>query len=125
MSYTKYGEFMRIQRVKNHEVMGDTAKLLGVKLSFVSAVENGKRNIPVEWYEKIVKHYELSYDEQMELKNAINESRTQMKINLVDSNNVKRKMALQFQRSFEDIDDETAKKIIDILNSKGGGSGGL
>ena len=25
MGYTKFGEFMRIQRVKNHEVMADTA----------------------------------------------------------------------------------------------------
>ena len=37
MVYTKYGEFMRVLRVKAHEVMGDTAKLLGVKIPFVSA----------------------------------------------------------------------------------------
>ena len=28
MGYTKYGEFIRVLRVKHHEVMGDTAKLL-------------------------------------------------------------------------------------------------
>ena len=119
MAYTKYGEFMRILRVKFHEVMGDTAEFLGVKLPFVSAVENGKRNVPEEWYEKIVKHYNLSKNEQDELKEAINESRTQMKINLIDTNNVKREMALQFQRSFDDIDEETARKIIEMLNSGG------
>jgi len=27
--YTKFGEFVRILRVKNHQVMGDMAKLLG------------------------------------------------------------------------------------------------
>lgn len=125
MSYTKYGEYMRILRIKNHEVMGDTAKFLNVRIPFVSAVENGKRNIPEEWYEKIVNHYNLTTDEQAELKEAITESKTQMKVNLMNSNNVKRKMALQFQRSFEDIDDETAKRIIDILNSNGGGTNGL
>ena len=120
MAYTKYGEFMRILRIKFHEVMGDTAELLGVKLPFVSAVENGKRNVPEDWYEKIVKHYNLSLDEQKELREAINESKTQMKINLVNTNNVKRQMALQFQRSFDDIDEETARKIIEMLNSGGG-----
>ena len=49
MSYTKFGEFMRIQRVKHHEVMGDTAKLFNVKIPFVSTVESGKRNVPDEW----------------------------------------------------------------------------
>ena len=29
-------------------------------------------------------------------------------------------MALQFQRSFDDIDEETARKIIEMLNSGGG-----
>ena len=120
MAYTKYGEFMRILRIKFHEVMGDTAELLGVKLPFVSAVENGKRNVPEDWYEKIVKHYNLSLDEQKELREAINESKTQMKINLVNTNNVKRQMALQFQRSFDDIDEETARRIIEMLNSGGG-----
>ena len=48
MPYTKFGEFMRIQRVKHHEVMGDLANLLDVKVPFVSAVENGKRNVPEE-----------------------------------------------------------------------------
>jgi predicted nucleotidyltransferase component of viral defense system len=43
VSYTKFGEFMRILRVKNHEVMGDIAKLLGVSTPFLSAVENGKK----------------------------------------------------------------------------------
>ena len=30
MTYTKFGEFMRVLRVRHHEVMGDVAKLLGV-----------------------------------------------------------------------------------------------
>ena len=53
MSYTSFGEFMRILRVKNHEVMGDVAKMLGVKVPFLSAVENGKKNVPSEWINAI------------------------------------------------------------------------
>lgn len=43
MSYTSFGEFMRVLRVKNHEVMVDVAKILEVKVPFLSAVENGKK----------------------------------------------------------------------------------
>ena len=60
MGYTKYGEFMRILRIKAYEVMGDTAKLLNVRLPFVSAVENGKRNVPAEWVPLLIEHYQLT-----------------------------------------------------------------
>ena len=39
------GEFMRVLRVRHHEVMGDVAKLLGVSTPFLSAVENGRKNV--------------------------------------------------------------------------------
>ena len=46
MTYTKFGEFMRVLRVRHHEVMGDVAKLLGVSTPFLSAVENGRKMSP-------------------------------------------------------------------------------
>lgn len=39
MTYTSFGEFVRILRIKHHEVMGDMAKMLEVKIPFLSAVE--------------------------------------------------------------------------------------
>lgn len=51
MSYTRFGEFVRILRIKRHEVMGDMAKVLGVRIPFLSAVENGKKNVPADWAE--------------------------------------------------------------------------
>ena len=42
MAYTKFGEFVRILRIRHHEVMGDMAGVLGASLPFLSAVENGK-----------------------------------------------------------------------------------
>ena len=116
MAYTKFAEYIRILRVRNHEVMGDTAKLLGVTVPFVSAVENGKRNVPEEWFDIFVQHYNLSILEQKELRKAIEDSRTQVKIDLVHTQNFQREMALQFQRSFDDINEETAKKILELLD---------
>jgi hypothetical protein len=110
---------MRVQRVKHHEVMGDFAKLVDVKIPFVSAVENGKRNVPEEWYAVIVEHYGLSESEQEELRQAIEDSKTQVKIDLVFASQSQRQAALQFQRSFEKLDDETANELLKILR-KGG-----
>lgn len=118
MAYTKFGEFMRVQRIKHHEVMGDIAKLLQVKIPFVSAVENGKRNVPEEWYNILVEHYALSATEQLELRQAIEDSKTQAKINLVSATPCQRQVALQFQRSFERLDDETANELMEILRKE-------
>ena len=119
MSYTKFGEFMRVLRVKNHEVMGDTAKLLDVKIPFVSAVESGKRNVPDGWFSLIVEHYNLNEIEQAELLQAIEDSKTQAKISLVLVPQNKRQVALQFQRSFEQLDDDTVNEIMKILKKEG------
>ena len=120
MGYTSFGELMRKLRIKHHEVMGDVAKMLSVTTPFLSAVETGKKNVPESWFELIVKHYDLNTEEQSKLCDAIEASKTQMKLNLIGSSNYKREMALQFQRSFNEIDEETAKKIIELLNSKEG-----
>ena len=120
MSYTSFGEFMRILRVKNHEVMSDVAKILGVKVPFLSAVENGKKNVPSEWIDKIIDHYSLNEDERLKLEEAIEESKTQYKIIMNDSGINQRKAALQFARSFDGMDDETAIKIMNLLKNKKG-----
>lgn len=120
MSYTSFGEFVRILRIKHHEVMGDMAKMLNVKTPFLSAVENGKKNVPSNWAEKLAKHYELSNTEKERLEQAIDESRTQYKIPTKNAGICQRKAALQFARSFDEMDDETATKILDLLNKKGG-----
>lgn len=118
MSYTKFGEFMRIQRIKNHEVMGDTAKLFGVKLPFVSTVESGKRNVPEEWIPILVEHYGLNAEKKNELLEAVEQSKTQVKINLVSTNNTQRRLAVQFQRSFEKLDEDTVTAIMKLLDKE-------
>lgn len=118
MGYTRYGEFIRVLRIKHHEIMGDTAKLLGCMVSFVSSVENGKKNVPENWAPILIEHYHLSEDEAKELYAAIEDSKTQVKLNLTSATNPQRKLAVRFQRSFEKLDDETANAIMKLLNKE-------
>lgn len=118
MSYTSFGEFLRILRIKHHEVMGDLAKVLNVKTPFLSAVENGKKNVPAEWIDKIISHYDLSSSEQSKLARAIEESKTQYKLKMQNVGIFQRRAAMEFARSFDDMDDETAIKIMELSNKK-------
>ncbi len=118
MKCTKYGELIRILRIKHGEVMADLAEVLDVKLPIMSAVENGKKNVPTEWAEKIIQHYGLNQEESAELYQAIEESKTQMKINLVTASRIQRSLAVQFQRSFEKLDENTANTIMKLLSGE-------
>lgn len=115
MSYTKFGEFLRVLRVKHHEVMGDTAKLLGVSTPFLSAVENGRKNVPDDWFDILADHYSLSDDEIAEMRMAAENSRNAVRISLSKSEPYQREVALQFARSLDGIDQATAEKILELL----------
>ena len=68
-----------------------------------------------DWYEKLCSIYDLSSEEQKNLKEAIEESANAVKINLLNCNESQKNLAFQFQRSFPDLDEETSKKIIELL----------
>ena len=126
MAYTPFGEFVRILRIKHHQVMGDMAKILGTSTPFLSAVENGKlsavengkKNVPAEWIERLADYYGLSPAERTQLETSAEESRLQYKIIPGNAGTNQRRAALQFARSFDEMDDETALKILELLRNK-------
>lgn len=118
MNYTEFGKFYRIMRVQHGETISDASKLLDVSTSYISAVELGKKAVPKEWLEKISEHYQLNRDEKEKLQNAINDSKTHVSLDLIGTEKYKRKLALQFQRSFGNVDEKTADKIIKILGGE-------
>jgi transcriptional regulator with XRE-family HTH domain len=120
MAYTSFGEYMRILRIKHHQVMGDVAKILNTSTPFLSAVENGKKNVPAEWVQKIIDYYKLTVEEQRKLIDSIEESKLQYKIIPGKAGINQRKAAMQFARSFDEMDDETALKILELLRDKEG-----
>lgn len=121
MSYTPFGEFVRILRIQHHQVMGDMAKILEVPVSFLSAVENGRKNIPLEWIDTISREYDLNVAQQEDLKRAIDESKVSFKISTIGAGTPQRRAALQFARSFDEMDDDTAEKILALLKKQNSG----
>ena len=122
MNYTPFGLFFRTLRIKHHEILSDASKFLNVTSAYISSVECGKRPVPEEWAALITDHYRLSRAEVSELNRAIEESKTSIKINLSRSGVAQRSAAIQFQRSFDEMDDETANEILKIIerNKKSG-----
>jgi len=72
--------------------------------------------VPETWAQILIEHYQLSELEKKELYDAIEDSKTQVKLNLVSASITQRRLAIQFQRSFEKLDDETANAIFELLD---------
>ena len=85
MSITKFGEYMRIFRIKKNIIMEDTSDKLNVKTPFLSAVENGKKNYLLTGL-KISAFLQLPIDEWKKLMKIIEDSADSAKINLLNCN---------------------------------------
>lgn len=119
---TDFGRFLRKIRIDCGEIIKDMAQKLNVTASYLSAVETGKRNIPETWVDTIAMLYHLDENAKRELQNAAVNSVRSIKLNLENMQSGRRETAILFAREFDSMDEETIKKIRDLLarDDKGG-----
>ena len=116
---TSLGGFLRKIRLSNGEILKDMAENLGVSSAFLSAVENGKKKMPESWYKKLMDLYNLTDQQQEELKQAVFESSEIVELNIKDASEENKDLAICFARNFNSLDEETSKQIFEILNRHG------
>lgn len=112
---TSVGKFLRKLRIDRGEILRDMATRLGVSSAFLSAVENGKKNVPEKWPAKLEELYCLSAEQMEELRNAIAESKDIVELNIRDTSDKNRQLAISFARQFDTLDSEIIDKLFDIL----------
>ena len=115
MVITNFAVFVRDLRLKKSEILKDMAVRLGVTSAFLSAVENGKKQIPAHWFDKLSKEYKLNKEEKRQLKYAIDTSKDKVIINTKGAPNKSKELAMVFARSFGDLDDKAMDKIKKLL----------
>ena len=114
---TSLGQFLRILRIRNGEVLFDMAKKLEVSSSFLSAVEYGDRGVPKSWVEILTEKYSLDEEKQNELVDAITRAKSEIQVSLKDKSSEDIDLAITFARSFDSLTDEKKqelRKIFDI-----------
>lgn len=115
---TKIGEELRRIRISAGENLRVMADKLGVSSAFLSAVENGKKNLPDGVLYKLKDVYSLSIEETEAVKNAALESQKTISINLEQISDSQKSLAVCFARQFTELDEETNRHIMDILNRR-------
>lgn len=109
---TPFGKKLRVIRIERDIFLKDMAEQLDVSIAYLSAVENGKRNIPDDWVEKLGNLYGVYKDE---LKKLIFESRKKATIDFTRNEKVN-DVIIAFARKVEDLDEGDIKLIQEILN---------
>jgi len=112
---TSLGKFLRKIRIDNNEYLKDMADKLDVTVSFLSAVENGKKKMPSSWNGKICSLYDLDEEQTNEFTKAIAESEEKIELNLKNVDIKNQCLAISFARKFSDFNDRKLEEIMRIM----------
>lgn len=113
---TEFGKVMRIIRINSNESMRDMAAKIGMSAAYLSAIETGKRNVPPNMEEILFSRYDFSEKDKQKIKNAIEKSAAQVKIDLTEMAEKKRKLIYSITKG--DIDEETIDRLCEIISKK-------
>lgn len=113
---TGIGKFLRKLRIDNNEILLNMAVKLNVTVSFLSAVENGKKRIPSGWYERICTLYALTDSQAEAFAQAIAETEKSDEMNFQDIPASNRMLGVSFARRFSELSEEQIAAIREILN---------
>ena len=95
---TSIGKFLRKLRIDHGEILKDMSEKLEVTVSFLSAVENGKKKMPSTWNKKICDLYQLDVEQREAFTEAIADTEDSIEMSLSDVTLEQRELAVSFAR---------------------------
>lgn len=114
---TQLGKILRIIRINTGDSMRDMATKFDLSVSYLSAIENGKRNVPADFEEKIIKNYDLSDKDKNNLREAISATVEKVKVNITELSAKKRKLI--YALSKDELSDDTIDELCAVIEKKG------
>lgn len=114
---TPFGKFCRKLRIDHGELLKDMADNLGVTSSYLSAIENGKRNVPLKWVSNLTEIYSLNQNQYQELQVAAKESQIKNTMDIKSLENEDKDLLMSLARKIDDMDEVDKVKIRKLLSS--------
>ncbi len=116
---TEFGKLLRIIRINSGDSAKEMAQKLNMSPSYLSTIENGKRNIPIDMDKLLIEAYGLSDKDKEKLRKAMAESSDRVKIDLTDLAEKKRQMIFEITNG--ELDEATIDELHQIIETKKGG----
>ena len=113
---TSLGKFLRKLRIDRSELLKDMAKRLDVTVSFLSAVENGKKNMPSEWVVKLAMEYNLSSAQKRELDETVARSEKGISVKFDGMSQERRQLIVAFARKVSCLSDNEQNMLLELLS---------
>jgi HTH-type transcriptional regulator, competence development regulator len=112
---TPLGKQIRVLRLDKHIRLKDMAEAFGVRSSFLSALENGRKSLPEGWIKKLDQYFAGMGLKESDWGKLAELSRPKISIDLEDANEFDRETCLVFGRHFLDLPLERKEKIRRLL----------
>lgn len=110
---TEFGKFLRILRITKSLSAKDMAEKFKVTVSYLSAVETGKRSIPPTWERTLCYDFNLSNDEKKKLYEAIEKSSESLNLDLKTYNDEQKKLLWAVARG--ELDESVVQKLCEVI----------
>ncbi len=108
---SKFGTEIRKIRLKQGDSLRKMATKLGISSAFLSAMEVGRKTIPMDYVDKIASLYLLSDEEKDVLLDSINETNKRVSLELEQMNEAQKNISLVFARKINTADEELLEKL--------------
>lgn len=109
----------KIRLENNDETMTDMARRLNISVSYLSSVENEKRNMTDEMYLNICRLYSLTKEQCDELQYLKNLASKRLNIQLDGLDKNAKQTTVKFLSNVDSLSDDDLERINKIINKKG------
>lgn len=113
-----FGLYLRQLRKEKNESLLSLSEKLGVGVPFLSALENGKKTIPLDYGDKLTDVLNLTKEESINLKNSIDYSNRKIQINLDNLNSEQQEVSLAFARTINQASQKKLEELRKLLEKE-------
>lgn len=122
--YTEFGKWLKMFRISIGVRLYDMSETIGVSPSFVSAVESGKKNIPLDFVDKIKARYILTPMQEETLDEAVKATREKelkrkkaCQVKVETTSNEVQELVYAFARRADELTESEKRAMWKILNN--------
>ena len=113
MSLNEIGNFLTNFRNEIGESLRTMASKLDISATYLSAIENNKRNIPADFLDKFMEVYNVDEDTKKQLEKAILLSSSNLKVDVTNASVTKKELLYSIANS--ELDETTLERLSAIL----------
>lgn len=122
--YTEFGKWLKMFRISIGVRLYDMSETIGVSPSFISAVESGKKNIPLDFVDKIKARYILTPMQEETLDEAVRTTREEelkrkkaCQVKVETTSNEVQELVYAFARRADELTESEKRAMWKILNN--------